>query len=254
MLTTDNLKTTKYDFSNIMHKLRTYGVVIIPDFLSLEETRTLETSLSLFRDKNILPGQVHYFDGPARYKIVEEQYSPGAVFRITPPSYQQFSSLCDLLFRNRLLNGIVDDFYGTPNNKFMQIFAYHDTQAKDNSWNPGKTDNSALHFDPYQAIKFAFYLTDTSEENGMTRFIPSSHEEGKYFRENHLKPTIWRGQEILDCHTLFRDSEFSEQDALCPSIKAGSMVIFNTDAWHAGGEIKKAGLERKCVIVHNRRV
>ena len=240
------------DLDGIISKLKSYGVVIVPDFFSPESIDALDAELDPHMRK-AKPKQVHFFDGPSNHRAVEDQYAPGIALRISPPSYCEFPNLSRLFVDNSILATLIDMYYGTPNRKFMQVFAYHDTIPKEEEWEPGKTDNSGLHFDPYQAIKFATYLTDTSEANGMTSFIPGSHREGKHFRENVLKPTTWRGKQILDCHTPFKQSIYTEVDAVCPSLKRGTLVIFNTDIWHAGGEVKQKGLERKCIIFHNRK-
>ena len=86
----------------------------------------------------------------------------------------------------------------------------------------------------------------------LTSVIPGSQNEGKYFRENVLKSTKWKGQDVLNCHEPFSKSKYETSDAICPSVDAGDLLIFDTDAWHAGGEIKSLGLERKAIIVHNR--
>ena len=172
-------------------------------------------------------------------------YEPGIALRIQPTSYQNFTHTATPFVHNPFLNTIIDSFYGSPNNKFMQIFAYHDTRLRDENWDDAINNSSALHFDGWQSLKFATYLTHTSQENGMTRFIPGSHVEGKKLREAQSEPIF---PDIRD----FPESDYTETDAIYPAVGAGDLVIFDTDCWHGGGEILVEGRDRKCIICHSR--
>ncbi len=60
-----------------------------------------------------------------------------------------------------------------------------------------------------------FYLDDTTEDLGPTKFIPGSHRAGRSPLKG--KDNSWRGRE--------------PQSALC---KAGDVVLFRSDVWHRG--------------------
>jgi len=228
-----------------------YGVSIIRNFFTKEEVKNLDDELKPVFD-TLDYGAVGSLDtGPLR--IQENIYQPGKALRIAPPSYDRFINLQNCFVNNDFLNNIVNSFYGTPNNKFMQVFAYHDTITRNKKWVDGMNHAGGLHFDPFQSLKFATYLTDVSIKNGMTRVIPKSQNEGAYFRLHELKETMWENKPVLDCHAPFKFSSYTKEDAICPEVSAGDLVIFDTDCWHAGGEILEAGLERKCIIFHNRK-
>ena len=97
-----------------------------------------------------------------------------------------------------------------------------------------------------------FHLLDRHyRRNGATRIILGSHHEGAVFRSK-LKPTTVNGESVLDCHSPFGESQYSLDDLVDLGAPAGTLFIFNTDCWHASGELNKQGLERKFVVCHNR--
>ena len=44
-----------------------------------------------------------------------------------------------------------------------------------------------MHMDPYQALKFIIYLTDTTKENGAFRYVPNTVRLGRALREEFCK-------------------------------------------------------------------
>ena len=113
---------------------------------------------------------------------------------------------------------------------------------------PGRTDQ-ALHAD-YQPLEVAeellvskrvqipvfvstahYYLDDTTEELGPTKFIPGSHLAGRAPVKD--VDTNWRGKE--------------PQSAL---VQAGDVVVFRSDVWHQGSANTTAGQGRYLLQVH----
>ena len=236
---------------DVVSKIREQGLVIIPGFFTKEEVTDLDGELVPKWEKLNLQDMCTAENGTT--KVGTNIYKPGKVIRVQPSSYTHFPHLLKLFVQNEFLNRVVDLYYGPHNNKFMQIFAYHDVSVRNEEWIDGITHSSALHFDPYQALKFGTYLYDTSEENGATRAIPGSHVEVKYFSQNILRETMWEGKPVLNCHEPFKLSRYSEEDAVYLNASPGDLVFFDTDCWHGGAEIKRPGLERKCILVHNRK-
>tara|TARA_R110000823_G_C15952304_1_gene502112 strand:+ start:13908 stop:14660 length:753 start_codon:yes stop_codon:yes gene_type:complete len=239
----------KSSAGEILSILQEYGVVQINDFFTPEVIKDIDLELTphfnLLDDKD--EAQFHLSS-----KIVTKESSQmGKVMRISQTAYPLFPSLTAHLAGNLMMSEIIDSFYGPINKKALQIFATHDTRTRDKDWVDGINHNAGVHFDPYQAIKFSTYLTDTTAENGATRVILGSHLEGAIFRSN-LKPTMFNGESILDCHSPFRESQYSLDNLVDLEAAAGTLFIFNTDCWHASGELKKTGLERKFVVCHNR--
>tara|TARA_B100001123_G_scaffold449684_1_gene616066 strand:+ start:2290 stop:3198 length:909 start_codon:yes stop_codon:yes gene_type:complete len=126
------------------------------------------------------------------------------------------------------------------------------------SWitGPGRADQ-ALHAD-YQPIEVPeelllsgqveipvfistahFYLDDTTEELGPTKFIPGSHRAGRppksRARDSHSKDKVnsWRGVQ--------------PQSAL---VNAGDVVVFRSDVWHRGSSNTTANQGRYLLQVH----
>ena len=253
-MNTDKLFFKKSDLSDkledIVATLRQHGLVLVPDFFNDQEISDLDSELKSVFDTLELKDIAGFDGGPP--KVRGGQYPPGKALLIHPPSYHRFPHIINLFMDNSFLNKVVDSYYSGPCNKFMQVFTYHDTLLRDEGWIDGITHSSALHFDPYQSLKFGGYLTDTSRQNAMTRIVPGSQWEGKHLRENVLKETLWKGTPILDCHKHFKKSKYTEEDAVCPVVSAGTLVIFDTDCWNGGGEILEKGLERKLILFHNR--
>tara|TARA_R100000388_G_C7229828_1_gene153957 strand:- start:318 stop:1079 length:762 start_codon:yes stop_codon:yes gene_type:complete len=247
----ENIFCNKSSFLDALSLINMYGVAVIPNFFNHKQLNSFDKELTSYW--NLLEVKQQMIVEANRTRIIQDTYPPGKALRISPTMYGDFPILTKSFLDNKFLNMILDSYYGNNSNKFMQAFAYYDTLIRDLEWVDGKTHAAALHFDPYQAIKFATYLSDTDKNNGMTRVIPGSQQEGQYFRQNVMERKEWQGKMIFDCHQYFKDSKFCEKDALFPSVKAGDLLIFNTDAWHGGGEILKQGLERKCVIFHSRK-
>ena len=112
-----------------------------------------------------------------------------------------------------------------------------------------------MHFDPYRAIKFIVYLTDSNNENGAFCCIPKSHHVGKMYRETkmniHDKSGLLGGvRHRLEDYT--DNPEHVAKDVISCDGSAGDMIIIDTDILHMGGIVKSENNIRKVIIVHNR--
>ena len=235
----------------IIETVNEFGAAIVPDLFNKKTVKQLEAEI----DKvflNLQPKDQASFTN-CGINITSNSYKAGKVIRIDKTSYSMFPEIGKNLISNAVLQDIVSLYYGEINNSFMQTFCTHEFISRNEEWVDGINQNAGLHFDPYQALKFIIFITDVTKKNGATRLIPKSNLEGKKFREN-LRPTYYKGESVLDCHTPFSNSEFNENDAVYIEGSAGSLLIFDTDLWHGGGEILREGLERKYIICHNRKM
>jgi len=235
----------------VLHKLKHHGAALVEDFFAQDEIAALEQEM----DKvwaTMDPKDICNIDIGGR-TTRKNLYKAGKALLIRPGSYSQFDALVTMFISNKWINDILDAYYGLPNNKFMQTFGYHDTLMRDEEWVDGINHSGAFHFDPFQSLKFGTYLGKTTKQNGATCLVPTSHAEGKYFRENKLQYTLYDGEHVLDCARLFKESKFSQEDAVYLEANPGTLLIFDTDLWHRGSEILEEGLERKLVLCHSRK-
>tara|TARA_R110001583_G_scaffold75920_6_gene208493 strand:- start:552 stop:1310 length:759 start_codon:yes stop_codon:yes gene_type:complete len=239
-----------FSSANVVQTVKEFGAALVPNFLNKSVTQGLEIEVDTFFSNLKAQDEACFIN--SSMSITSDSYKAGKVMRIDRSSYSIFPEIYKNLVNNAFLKEIVDSYYGTPNNSFMQTFCTHEFIPRNKEWIDGINHNAGLHFDPYQALKFIVFITDAAKKNGAMRLIPKSNLEGKKFREN-LKPTYYKGESILDCHTPFSNGNFDESDAVHMEGTAGSLLVFDTDLWHGGGEILQTGLERKYIICHNRK-
>ena len=103
---------------------------------------------------------------------------------------------------------------------------------------------TAPHFDTVQSLKFFVYLTDTSERNGAFRYAPGTHIA------NAAEALRWRsgGGRIVDTPNVACPEEAA---GLLPfEGTAGTLLIFDTNGFHAGGTMQ-AEQERRVIRVQS---
>jgi hypothetical protein len=87
--------------------------------------------------------------------------------------------------------------------------------------------------DPFEGVICTIFLDDTNKENGATRLIPKSHKKIGW-PDEHIDPTVLHKDEIsVDC-------------------KAGSILVFNLNTWHAGAK-NLSGNSRKAIFIQIKR-
>lgn len=92
----------------------------------------------------------------------------------------------------------------------------------------GVSDDLGHSNTPRLAVKCAFYLTDITENCGLTMFLPASH-------------TLAEPPHIADC-------EIDPEGARTPFIGECDGVLFENRTWHAGG-INTSGRPRVAVMI-----
>jgi hypothetical protein len=181
--------------------------------------------------------------------VQKDSYGYGKILRIPKEAYGRFVEL-NKYINIDWFNAFVDEYYGFCYNKKLQTFCTHDYVLGEECNNPPR--NSFLHVDPYQAIKFICYLTDTTEENGAFRCIPETTHIGEKTRNNYdLQELLTTSKYCFNESNKFYD-ESMLKDLVYLEGKAGDVLVVNTDIVHGGGTIKKSGAFRKTVNLHNR--
>ncbi len=83
-------------------------------------------------------------------------------------------------------------------------------------------------------------LQDSFEDNGAVHFVPGSHKQG-------LHP--WHEAEDNHCRRTLTHPEQSMLDqAICPSVAKGSVVLFSSFVWHYSGPNKTDQLRRSFIV------
>lgn len=114
--------------------------------------------------------------------------------------------------------------------------------------NKGLARNGWLHFDRSHCFKYFIYLTDTTQDSGAFSCSPGSRLEGKQLRENAWKAKNYdnvKNRIELDYPVLLK-----EYPTIPVEAKKGTLIIFDSDCFHKGGEVKEKE-ERLVVRLHN---
>ena len=129
---------------------------------------------------------------------------------------------------------------------FTEIFLTHEFTDSN-----GLERNGFLHFDRIWTFKYFYYLSDVETlEDGPLQVVPSSHYMGAMLRTRQVgKPYEQQDNRIqINYPEVYEDV----QDTIKPIYgKAGTLVIFNTDTFHMGGNITGKN-ERKVCRLHMR--
>jgi hypothetical protein len=244
---------TKEDFENTINVCEifsTYGVLRVKSFFSIDDILSVRKELLKYYDKTPPNTNVAFgLLGIGKHG----DYECGQALRIANNYFKRFPNTTALVSKEDSLNHFLNHFFPPPNKKLLQIFSTYDyikikeTEMPRNAW---------LHFDPYEAIKYAVMLQDTDQSNGCLFVIPKSQSEGKYIRESLMEHKVTYKGGLSHRFVDYRDkikSNYSEQDIVFVDTKIGDLLILNTDCWHGGGIIQEEGKERIAIYYHNRR-
>ena len=229
--------------NQILDKIKKDGYVVIDNLFNPFEIESLKNKLLLIYNKCDIGDQIDISGS-----IEKNQYSIGKSMRIYPQFYHYFSEFSK--FKQPWIENLVDDFFVGSSNKGLQIFSSHDTLSYQQV--DSLPRNSHMHVDPYHALKFLVYLTDTNKENGALQIIPKTSWIGNKIRnENSLEDML-----KSDLYTFKKSKYYDkalEEKIVYVEGKAGDCIILDTDVMHCGGVIRASGLERMTLIYHNRK-
>ena len=104
-------------------------------------------------------------------------YEAGKLCRMYPDAYSKHPEIYSV-FDTQWHHDVVKGYLGPHHEFCKQIFISHEYKVETSDI----VRNAYLHFDPFHALKFILYLTDTTKENGAFRYIPKSRETGEKLR------------------------------------------------------------------------
>ncbi len=152
------------------------------------------------------------------------------------------------VYQTSFFRSIASSFYKCPHEFGKQFFLSHEYIVQPTSELPR---NAYMHMDPYQALKFIIYLTDTTKENGAFRYVPNTVRLGRALREEFCKDDEGRRDAYrVDYHKFIT---YSDEDVKYCEAPAGSLIVFDTDLFHGGGLLEKPK-DRKVLNFHCRKI
>ena len=220
------------------------GVAVVEGFFTNGEVTIMRDELMPHYDK-MGDGDLMVYKG----KTQEQGYPFGKMIRITDKHFDEFKMLYSV-FNHNWFHGFTDSFFGQPNNKNLQTFCPYEYLTPEKA--VGTTRNSHPHVDPYFALKYFIYLSDTHKSNGSFKALKGSHIAGGNYRQSQsLERMTKDGYKDLD--GAFKALGATEEDMEYIEAPAGSLIVVNTDALHAGGTLEKEGESRMTIMNHNRK-
>lgn len=226
---------SEYDFtidgqlSDVIETLKVHGIAHIPRFIT--KAMTDELNEEFFK--------VLEAPSPAIFSQTGHPRNPeGRTARFKPwhsNALNDFPSITSL-FRNAFMEEVANAYY-SPNAVDVndEVFITHEK--------PAETPILPWHFDRVQSIKFWFYLTDTTVENGAFEYCPGTHWEGHYRAGFHLS----QGSAVEDIPNDIDEDLIRNPVSL--ELKAGDLLIFDSDGFHRGGVVQP-GNERRVLRGH----
>ena len=160
-----------------MSDVNQHGISIVEDFVS--DTKSLIASFDSVFDS--IPTSKQYEHSESLKDIGD--YKNGKFLRIFPNAYHEYADLVTV-YQTSFFRSIASSFYKCPHEFGKQFFLSHEYIVQPTSELPR---NAYMHMDPYQALKFIIYLTDTTKENGAFRYVPNTVRLGRALREEFCK-------------------------------------------------------------------
>lgn len=226
----------KYEFvveplvESIIYSLKKFGVALVPDFLDKISTQDLNTEFLRAL------GSEHFVSVSNR--CVHPTNQQGKTARIITSHEKaavEFPSITRV-FGSDFMKHVAEAYFAPNNYSFNEtIFVTNEFESKVNilPW----------HFDRIQSLKFWFNLTDTTRENGAFEYCPGSHWEGRYRASYHMS----QGCPVKDIPNDIDEDII--RNPICIELKAGDLLIFDSDGFHRGGVVE-SNMERRVLRAH----
>ena len=151
------------------------------------------------------------------------------------------------LEENRITNPAISAAFDSE--ILEEIFVTHEFTDK-----KGLERNGYLHFDRIWTFKYLYYLTDVKElSDGPLRVVPKSNQWGAAMRINQAgKPYELQKNRIqIDYPDIYNSFDIEEKTTPIFG-DAGTLIIFDTDTFHMGGNVSN-DRERKVCRLHMRK-
>ena len=220
---------TPPDSKKVVSFLKENGYILLDRFVNQSTLERLTEDFD--RVFNSIPDRAQTkMDYPSRLEQAGT-YSPGKHCCIQRPAYVNFPSLLDI-FNKPFFRDVVTGYCGPSADFMLQTFMSHDYLRCESQEEISRSN--WLHWDPYPSLKFFVYLTDVVPGAAATHFIPGSRSYGRKYR---MKTSLtdhsgWQG----GCRHRLEDwqgiPEYTNRDAKPVHVKAGTLLIFDTDSLH----------------------
>lgn len=229
MSKTDYIFVAEPTVDAVIGQLKKYGVALVLNYSDAFKLARLnnEFQRSLAKDHQSLMQRTRHPNNPK-----------GMVARLDPHHVMAKSEFPAIAaaFQDDLMQQIARAYYSPHGYSFNEaVFITNEFESEVNilPW----------HFDRIQSLKFWFYLTDTTRENGAFEYCPGTHWEGRYRAGYHLS----QGCPVVDIPNDIDDELIRNPVAM--ELNAGDLLIFDADGFHRGGVVKEGG-ERRVLRAH----
>ena len=208
--------------SDIVTKLRRYGVVILPGLLkdkALQSMRDDFTAIIGAHAELAKRFGVDKDDSNVCVRLQREKLGNGLA-----PDIAAFYSA-------PLLAKIAEHFYGHGNFVLNNQIFVHETRTTD------KPLSGDLHFDVSRMLKFWLYLDDGRTDTGAIRMSPGTNLWLGKIREEFSERLIPKAQ-------ICNEVDEAAHPPLSIEAPEGSLVIFETDTAHGAGHVAPGKVRR----------
>jgi ectoine hydroxylase-related dioxygenase (phytanoyl-CoA dioxygenase family) len=208
--------------SDIVTKLRRYGVVILPGLLkgkALQSMRDDFTAVIGNCAELAKSFTVTKDDSNVSVRLQREQMGEDLA-----PEIAAFYSA-------PLLATIAGHFYGHQNFVLNRQIFVHETRPTD------KPLSGELHFDVSRMLKFWLYLEEGKADAGAIRMSPGTNLWLSKIREEFSDRLIPKAQ-------IFNEVDEAAHPPLSIEAPEGSLVIFETDTAHGAGHVAPGKVRR----------
>ena len=221
MLTSLERGSTIEDMTNL---LNTEGVFLVENFVQGDILKGLHDEV------------LHYCTEQGGH------YEFGRNFR--GPGLAQFpnNSYVKAVFNLDWMKALDQQYRGSQSGYCSAIYATHDYKNDE-----GLARNGWLHFDRSNCLKFFIYLTDIDRTNGAFYVSKGSRAKGKELRERAWAEKNY--EKVLNRIDLDYPELKEEYPATPVEASAGTLIVFDTDTFHKGGECQE-GKSRLVVRAH----
>lgn len=208
---------------SVVDTVKEWGICVIEDFIKNTDDIKKE-SLTAIKKHN-------------------KQYEFGDFAILRNEDIKKYSAI-HKVFKQKLFEEISTKYLNRKSNINNEVYITHDyIQDK------GTGRNGFLHFDRTYTFKFFVYLSDVDEGCGPFTVIPKTHLIGKKLRKKYQGVSYKKKK-----NRIFKDHAdlgYSEKDLVPITGASGTLIIFDTDLFHKGGETKD-NKERLIIRGHTR--
>ena len=214
------------DADAVTATLNAYGTALLPCWVDRDTTAQLREEQDHMWAETV-PGvdMDHPAKGGRVIRLRRERMDPG----ITPATCA--------IFEHKLMREVSERYLKEPFILNREIF------VTDHEWD--ETPILPMHYDQLQCLKFYIYLADTTERDGAFTAIPGTHRFTRSLREFYLS----RGMPTRALPN--RELPPGMHGGIPLTGAAGTMIVFDTDAYHMGGTVAQ-GHRRRVMRGHTR--